>query len=146
MQFTFPGIPVIWSGDEFGLDGLNGEQSRTPMPWNNERKHDQAMLPIYQQLTRIRKANSALNEGSMRFIYASAEAIVYAREDSKQTVVVCVTRGTDQEILIPKDAVPNLINATNIHGGGEIVADGTMLKLPGSALTANIWSLRSTRG
>ena len=146
MQFTFPGIPVIWAGDEFGLDGFNGENSRTPMPWNNERKHDKSMLPIYQQLTKLRKENSALNAGSMRFLYASAEAIVYAREDSKQTVVVCVTRGTDQEILIPKDAVPNLINATNIHGGGEIVLDGSMLKLPGSALSANIWSLRSTRG
>ena len=146
MQFTFPGIPVIWAGDEFGLDGFNGENSRTPMPWNNERKHDKSMLPIYQQLTRLRKENSALNAGSMRFIYASAEAVVYVREDSKQSVVVCVTRGKDENILIPKDAVPNLAKATNVFGGGEIVAQGSMLKLPASALSANIWSLRSTRG
>ncbi|MEY3473190.1 MAG: hypothetical protein RLY22_693 [Actinomycetota bacterium] len=146
MQFTFPGIPVIWAGDEFGLDGFNGENSRTPMPWNNERKHDKSMLPIYQQLTRLRKENSALNAGSMRFIYASAEAVVYVREDSKQSIVVCVTRGKDENILIPKDAVPNLAKATNVFGGGEIVAQGSMLKLPASALSANIWSLRSTRG
>jgi alpha-glucosidase len=146
MQFTFPGIPVIWAGDEFGLDGFNGENSRTPMPWNNERKHDKSMLPIYRELTRLRKENSALNAGSMRFIYASAEAVVYVREDSKQSVVVCVTRGKDENILIPKDAVPNLAKATNIFGGGDIVAEGSMLKLPASALSANIWSLRSTRG
>jgi alpha-glucosidase len=146
MQFTFPGIPVIWAGDEFGLDGFNGENSRTPMPWNNERKHDKKMLPIYRELTRLRKENSALNAGSMRFIYASAEAVVYVREDSKQSVVVCVTRGKDENILIPKDALPNLAKATNIFGGGEIVAQGSMLKLPASALSANIWSLRSTRG
>ena len=146
MQFTFPGIPVIWAGDEFGLDGFNGENSRTPMPWNNERKHDKSMLPIYQQLTRLRKENSALNAGSMRFIYASAEAVVYVREDSKQSIVVCVTRGKDENILIPKDAVPNLAKATNVFGGGEIVVQGSMLKLPASALSANIWSLRSTRG
>ena len=146
MQFTFPGIPVIWAGDEFGLDGFNGENSRTPMPWNNERKHDKSMLPIYQQLTKVRKENSALNAGSMRFIYASTEAVVYVREDSKQSVVVCVTRGKDENILIPKDAVPNLAKATNVFGGGEIVVQGSMLKLPASALSANIWSLRSTRG
>jgi alpha-glucosidase len=146
MQFTFPGIPVIWAGDEFGLDGFNGENSRTPIPWNNERKHDNSMLPIYRELTRLRKENSALNAGSMRFIYASAEAVVYVREDSKQSVVVCVTRGKDENILIPKDAVPNLAKATNVFGGGEIVAQGSMLKLPASALSANIWSLRSTRG
>jgi alpha-glucosidase len=146
MQFTFPGIPVIWAGDEFGLDGFNGENSRTPIPWNNERKHDKSMLPIYRELTRLRKENSALNAGSMRFIYASAEAVVYVREDSKQSVVVCVTRGKDENILIPKDAVPNLAKAINIFGGGDIVAVGSMFKLPASALSANIWSLRSTRG
>lgn len=146
MQFTFPGIPVIWAGDEFGLDGFNGENSRTPIPWNNERKHDKSMLPIYQQLTKLRKTNSALNDGSMRFIYASAEAIVYVRENSKQSVVVCVTRGTDDEILIPKDAVPHLAKATNIFGGAEIKVEGSFLKLPGKALSANIWSLRTTRG
>jgi len=146
MQFTFPGIPVIWAGDEFGLDGFNGEKSRTPLPWKNERKHDKSMLPIYQQLAKVRKENSALNEGSMRFVYASAEAIVYAREDGKQTVVVCVTRGRDDEILIPKDAIPNLAKATNIFGGGEISVEGSNLRLPGAALSANVWSLRSTRG
>jgi alpha-glucosidase len=146
MQFTFPGIPVIWAGDEFGLDGFNGESSRTPMPWNNESKRDKELLPIYQQLTRLRRENSALNEGSMRFIYASSEAIVYVREDGRQSVVVCVTRGKDENILIPKDAVPNLAKAINIFGGGDIVAEGSMLKLPASALSANIWSLRSTRG
>jgi alpha-glucosidase len=146
MQFTFPGIPVIWAGDEFGLDGFNGEKSRTPLPWNNEREHDRSMLPVYQELAKIRKQNPALNEGSMRFVYASAEAIVYVREDAKQAVVVCVTRKADHKIVIPKDAVPGLAKATNLFGGGKIVVEGPNLKLPADALTANIWSLRSSRG
>jgi alpha-glucosidase len=145
MQFTFPGIPVIWAGDEFGLDGFNGENSRTPLPWNNERKHDTAMLPIYQQLAKVRRENSALNEGSMRFIYASAEAIVFVREDKKQTIVVSVTRGEDKNILLPKDAVPGLAKAENIFGGGEIKVSGSNLHLPGGKLAANIWRLRATK-
>ncbi len=146
MQFTFPGIPVIWAGDEFGLEGFNGEKSRTPLPWNNERPHDKSMLPIYQQLTKIRKENPALNDGSMRFVYASDEAIVYVRENAKQAVVVCVTRKKDANILIPKDAVPGLAKATNLFGGGQVVVEGSHLRLPGDALSANVWSLRSTRG
>ncbi|MEY2677119.1 MAG: hypothetical protein RL510_1139 [Actinomycetota bacterium] len=145
MQFTFPGIPVIWAGDEFGLDGFNGENSRTPLPWNNERKHDTSMLPIYQQLTKIRRENSALNEGSMRFTYSSPEAVVYVREDKKQTIVVCVTRGADKNIKLPKDAVPGLAKAENIFGGGSIKADGATLHLPGDKLSANIWRLRATK-
>ena len=145
MQFTFPGIPVIWAGDEFGLDGFNGENSRTPLPWNNERKHDTAMLPIYQQLAKLRRENSALNEGSMRFVYSSAEAIVFVREDKKQTIIVSVTRGEDKNILLPKDAVPGLAKAENIFGGGEIKVSGSNLHLPGGKLAANIWRLRATK-
>ena len=145
MQFTFPGIPVIWAGDEFGLDGFNGENSRTPLPWNNERKHDTAMLPIYQQLAQVRRENSALNEGSMRFIYASAEAIVFVREDKKQTIVVSVTRGEDKNIKLPKDAVPGLAKAENIFGGGQIRVGDSKLHLPGGKLTANVWRLRATK-
>ena len=145
MQFTFPGIPVIWAGDEFGLDGFNGEKSRTPLPWNNERKHDTSMLPIYQQLTKIRHENSALNEGSMRFIYASAEAVVYVREDSKQTIVVAVTRGEDKNIKLPKDAVPGLAKAENLVGGGQIKVGDSKLHLPGHKLSVNIWRLRATK-
>lgn len=145
MQFTFPGIPVIWAGDEFGLDGFNGENSRTPLPWNNERKHDTAMLPIYQQLANLRKENSALNDGSMRFVYASAEAIVYVRESKKQTIVVCVTRGEDKKIKLPKDAVPGLAKAQNIFGGGKLKLDGSFIHLPGDKLTANVWRLRATK-
>jgi len=143
MQFTFPGIPVIWAGDEFGLDGFNGENSRTPLPWNNERKHDTAMLPIYQQLAKLRRENSALNEGSMRFVYASAEAIVFVREDNKQTIVVSVTRGEDKNIRLPKDAVPGLAKAENIFGGGKIRVGDSKLHLPGGKLTANVWRLRA---
>ena len=145
MQFTFPGIPVIWAGDEFGLDGFNGEKSRTPLPWNNERKHDTSMLPIYQQLTKLRHENSALNDGSMRFVYASAEAIVYVRENKKQTIVVAVTRGEDKHIKLPKDAVPGLAKAENIFGGGEITTQGANLHLPGAKLSANVWRLRATK-
>ncbi len=145
MQFTFPGIPVIWAGDEFGLDGFNGEKSRTPLPWNNERKHDTSMLPIYQQLAKIRRENSALNEGSMRFIYASAEAVVYVREDKKQTIVVAVTRGEDKHIKLPKDAVPGLAKAENIFGGGQIKVGDSKLHLPGDKLSANVWRLRASK-
>jgi alpha-glucosidase len=93
----------------------------------------------------MRKENSALNDGSMRFVYASAEAIVYVRENSKQTIVVAVTRGEDKHIKLPKDAVPGLAKAENIFGKGKIKLVDGKLHLPGDKLTANIWRLRATK-
>jgi len=141
MQFTFPGMPVIWAGDEFGLDGFNGENSRTPIPWNNERPNDKAMLKTYQELAAIRKANSALHDGSMRFIYASAEALVYVRENRKQSIVVLVSRGSDAGIKISTEAVAGLRQAENLFGGAKISISGKSATLPSDKLNLQIWRL-----
>ena len=141
MQFTFPGIPVIWAGDEFGLDGFNGEASRTPIPWNNERPHDTKMIDTYAELAKIRRGNSALNDGSMRFLYASEEALVFVRENSKQSILVVATRGADNKIVLPRDVVDNLAKAENLFGGGKLTLSASTVKLPGEKLSLNIWRL-----
>lgn len=141
LQFTFPGIPVIWAGDEFGLDGFNGEESRTPIPWNNERPHDTKMIDTYAALAKIRRTNSALNDGSMRFVYASDEAIVFVRENGKQSILVAATRGTDNKIVLPRDVVANIAKAENLFGGGKLTLTSTSVKVPGDKLSLNIWRL-----
>jgi alpha-glucosidase len=144
VQFTFPGIPMIWAGDEFGLDGFNGENSRTPLPWNNERPHDASMIAVYSDLAKIRRENPALTEGGLRFLFASDDAVVYVREHKKQDVLVCVTRGRDSKIKLPTDALAGLNNAENIYGGGELKKIRNAVTLPGAAMSVNVWRLPKT--
>jgi alpha-glucosidase len=144
MQFTFPGMPVIWAGDEFGLDGGNGEESRTPIPWNDERPNDKSMLEVYKQLAKIRKTNSALHDGSMRFVYVSAELIAYVRENKKQSILVVVSRGEDPRATIPLDALAGIRGARNLFGGGKLKVIGKEVLLPNEPLSVNIWALAST--
>ncbi|MEY4450464.1 MAG: hypothetical protein RLZZ304_839 [Actinomycetota bacterium] len=145
LQFTFPGIPVVWAGDEFGLDGFNGENSRTPLPWNNERPHDTAMIETYAQLAAIRKSNPALVDGAMRFLYASKEAIVFVREHKKQSVLVCATRGKDDEIAFDASSVFGLKDAVNLFGGGKLKVGKNKVSLPGDKMSINIWSLPAAK-
>ena len=144
MQFTFPGMPVIWAGDEFGLDGGNGEESRTPIPWNDERPNDKSMLEVYKALAKIRKTNSALHDGSMRFVYVSAELIAYVRENKKQSILVVVSRGEDPRAAIPLDAVAGIRGARNLFGAGKLKVIGKEVLLPNEPLSANIWALASS--
>jgi alpha-glucosidase len=141
MQFTFPGMPVIWAGDEFGLDGSNGEESRTPIPWNNERPNDQSMLVHYKAFAKIRKENSALHDGSMRFVYVSDELIAYVRENKKQAILVVASRGTDENASIPATAVPGIRTAKNLYGGAKLVKSGKNIVLPNEPLSINIWKI-----
>jgi alpha-glucosidase len=144
MQFTFPGMPVIWAGDEFGLDGRNGEESRTPIPWNNERPNDRTMLVNYKAFAKIRKENSALHDGSMRFVYVSDETIAYVRENKKQSILVVASRGSNTNASIPLDAVKGLKQAENLFGGAKIKVEGKNAILPSDALSINIWRLPAT--
>jgi alpha-glucosidase len=141
MQFTFPGMPVIWAGDEFGLDGQNGEESRTPIPWNNERANDRSMIEVYKAFAKIRKYNTALHDGSMRFVYVSEEAIAYVRENKKQTILTVVTRGMDIKASISLDAVSGLRQAENLFGGAKLFVEGKAVKLPNQPLSINIYRL-----
>ena len=145
LQFTFPGIPVVWAGDEFGLDGFNGENSRTPLPWNNERPHDTAMIETYAQLAAIRKTNPALVEGGMRFLYASKEAIVFIREHKKQSVLVAATRGKDDDIKFDAASVFGADQAVNLFGGGKLKVGKKNIHLPGDKMSINIWSLPAAK-
>ena len=143
MQFTFPGIPMIFAGDEFGLDGWNGESSRTPIPWNGERKSDPSMIETYARLAQIRKKHKVLVDGSMRFLYASKEALVYIRESNTESVLVCASRGRDRKIEIPREAVAFAERAENLFGNGNLRVVGGKIRYDAVALDLQIWRLPS---
>ena len=143
MQFTFPGIPMVFSGDEFGLDGWNGESSRTPMPWDGERGADPSMIATYARLAQIRKKHRSLVDGSMRFLYASKEALVYIRESKTESVLVCVSRGKDRKVEFPAEAIASPERAENLFGNGNLRVVGSKVRYDAVALDLQIWRLPS---
>ena len=143
LQFTFPGIPMIFAGDEFGLDGTNGEYSRTPIPWNGERPFDPTMIETYARLAQIRKKHRSLVEGSMRWLYASDEAMAFIRESKTESVLVIASRKKDRRIEFPKDSVGGAENAENLFGNGELRVVGGKIRYEAVALDLQIWRLPS---
>jgi alpha-glucosidase len=143
LQFTLPGIPMIFAGDEFGLEGVNGEASRTPIPWNNERPNSTEMIATYAALAAIRKKQRALTEGSLRWLYASNEALAFARETKTDTVLVIASRGKDRRVEFSAEALPSVLAAENLFGGGNLRAVGTKIRYDATALDLQIWRLPS---
>ncbi|MFM7014175.1 MAG: glycoside hydrolase family 13 protein [Actinomycetota bacterium] len=146
LQFSLPGIPVIFAGDEFGLEGNNGEHSRTPIPWNDERENDRSMIEVYSKLAKIRRENATLVSGSVRWLYSSKEAIVFVREDEAATILICATRYGDPNIKLPMDSLTDIEQAKNLFGNGSITVAGSWLMLPSQPLGVNIWRLPPPRG
>jgi alpha-glucosidase len=87
---TLPGIPMVWAGDEFGLTGVDGEHSRTAIPW--DRGTEGEHIALYRELLDLRRAHQVLVDGGVRWLHASADALVFVREGVGESVLVMAAR------------------------------------------------------
>lgn len=92
LQATLPGTPMVFAGSEFGLTGVSGEYSRTPMPWNRPDDQDLPTLAAYQELFRLRASEPALRHGGLRWIHADADSLMFLRETESHSIVVAAAR------------------------------------------------------
>ena len=80
LQFTLPGVPMLFAGDEIGLEGVHGEDSRRPFPWAHPEAWDDDTLATYAGLARLRHEHEALRRGGLRWAHVDDDALVYLRE------------------------------------------------------------------
>lgn len=90
--FTYPGVPSIFAGDELGLEGSWGEDSRRTIDWDNPDSWDVTLLAEVKKLIRIRRERDALINGGLRWIYSGDDAIGYLRESKKEKIFVFISR------------------------------------------------------
>ncbi|MGP4033056.1 glycoside hydrolase family 13 protein [Pseudarthrobacter sp. 1C304] len=99
LMFALPGVPVVFAGDEFGLEGHNGEASRTPMPWNDPARVRTDLRGDYAALTALRRNQPALTGGGIRWLYAHGDAMAFIRETGDGSVLVAVARAAAEVVL-----------------------------------------------
>ena len=92
LMVGLPGTPMIFAGDEIGVQGKWGEDSRTPHPWEALHSWDHQIFDAYSKLNRIRVASDALINGGLRFIHIQPDAIVFMRESESERLLICVAR------------------------------------------------------
>ncbi|PLX26931.1 hypothetical protein C0583_05470 [Candidatus Parcubacteria bacterium] len=93
MQFSFPGAPMFFYGDEIGLDGANDPDCRKPMLWKdikNDSKMDNRLKGFYKRLIKIRKNNKVLREGKLDFDFYDDKknVLIYSRNLGDQKVII----------------------------------------------------------
>ncbi len=93
LQFTLPGIPCIYYGDEAGMEGYRDPFNRRPYPWGKE---DTQLLAWYQMLGKLRGAHqAALSDGEIDILTAENGVFAYRRGAGDHAVTVIVNRGRD---------------------------------------------------
>lgn len=138
---TYPGVPMIFAGDEWGAEGVTGEQGRVAMPWGEPGRQDHELFAVYRTLIALRNAHPALQEGGMRWVLVHDDALAYVRETDTETLLVLASRAPWPGALLPAD-LPGLDDATLLHGEHGLARDGDGWHLPGAGPAVGIWLLR----
>ncbi|MCL2326747.1 MAG: alpha-amylase family glycosyl hydrolase, partial [Proteobacteria bacterium] len=92
---TSPGLPLIYYGDEFGLEGSNDPDNRRMMKFGDTLNSEQQMtLGFVQLLGQIRTRHSALRRGSRESLGCSGSKLwVYKMSDAAETILVGLSGG-----------------------------------------------------
>ncbi|MDR2167728.1 MAG: glycoside hydrolase family 13 protein [Clostridiales bacterium] len=93
MQFTWPGCPTIYYGDEAGLAGWTDPDNRRPFPWNSI---NQSFFDFHKEIIRIHKSHGALRGGSLKFLHVDFGVLAYARWNDDESLI-CAINNTHQD-------------------------------------------------
>ena len=116
LQFTFPGAPMVYYGDEAGMWGANDPCCRKPMVWPDVAHEDEAVLPdgsprlqpdpvafdpelhnYYRTLIHLRKDCQALRFGDFSVLFADdrKEMLAFRRRAEDDRVIIAINRGKE---------------------------------------------------
>lgn len=122
LQYTLPGVPCVYYGDEAGLEGYRDPFNRGCYPWGRE---DEGLLHWYRRLGQLRRACAALREGGFRPLDSAPGALCYERRDGDSLLLCGVNAGEEDASLSLPEAWRD---GTVSLGDGRI--EGSVLRLP----------------
>ena len=114
LLFTMPGIPSIYYGSEWGIEGRKEPYSDAPLRprLTPERADSMAVHPdlvhAVKRLASIRAAHPALREGGYRELHVSHEQFAFTRPgEGEQVIVVVNSSSRSASCTLRADAVPD---------------------------------------
>jgi glycosidase len=133
LQFTQPGAPIIYNGDEAGMWGGDDPDERKPNLWPefkydsetahpygksrpiDEVKFDKNLFNWYQKIISIRNKNTVLSLGNIVFNYVDNQNKIlgYTREYKGEKIFVLVNNNNENK-PIQSEKIQNLLSAKSI--------------------------------
>lgn len=99
IQMTFIGIPVIYYGDETGMEGGGDPYCRQPMLWESKQNND--IREYYKKAAELRRDNIVFRRGDIKMVYAdkNSNLLIYERVYGDEKATVIINSG-EKEFLI----------------------------------------------
>ena len=125
--YTFPGSPMIYYGDEAGMEGAADPFNRGTYPWDRE---DEVLLAWFRKLGQLRKSRPSLRRGAIRYLAAEGPLLAFAREVFSETTATLVNAGDEaRTVRLPDTHYQDLLTKEDIPGGELTIPPHTVLLL-----------------
>ncbi len=131
IQYTLPGVPSVYYGDEAGMEGYSDPFNRRFYPWGEENTE---LLDWYKLLGGIRHESKALKDGEYKAVSDILGAVAYIREAEGEKLMLIANRN-EEEITY---YMPPEMHSGKVLCGGEDVGNGNVRIPPLSAIIVRL--------
>lgn len=127
LLYAFPGSPMVYYGDEAGMEGFEDPFNRGTYPWGRE---DQALQKHFTLLGKLRGERPSLQSGELRWLCARGPLLAFAREEGEEITAAILNAGEAMEEI--SISWPRHL-ATDVISGQQFAAvqDRLTLRVPG---------------
>jgi cyclomaltodextrinase len=102
-QFTYPGIPALYYGDEIGLNGDKDPDCRKTMRWNPQ-DQDHLILEATKALTGLRRKYQSLRQGLYHDLYLGESLFGFVRSGKSEQVLVAINMSRESRTIeVPQE-------------------------------------------
>ena len=138
LQYTLPGVPCLYYGDEIGMPGCGDPFNRAAYDWMGG---DRQLREWYRLLGRLRALCPALRKGGLEPVRFHAGHAVYLRRSGEDALLIAVNRWCDGEALpLPDDFAQSVALAGPPPVNGQLWIPAEDVCLLGSGPWTRRWN------
>lgn len=136
MLYTMPGLPSVYYGSEWGIQGRKTNGSDAPLRPHlelasiHQRASHKALPAVISRLAQMRKDSMALSLGSYRQLYVSHQQMAYLREYQGEKIIIVMNSSEEKENLtltLPGGIGGKFVDILN--GGEPLVSENSRLSI-----------------
>ncbi len=120
--FAFPGSPMVYYGDEAGMEGGGDPFNRGTYPWGQE---DKTLVEWFTRLGAFRQQRPSLQRGTLTWLAAEGSLLAFSREYEGEITILVVNAGTETRAL----TLPRLSGMVDLLRSQELPAGENGLNL-----------------
>ena len=126
IQFTLPGVPLIYYGDETALKGGKEPDNRKSYPW---RKEDKDLSDFYGKIVNIRNNENSLKKGDLIIHETDPEVFVFERNYENEKVIVLVNVSNEQKLIKGINLSGSYVNLFNVSEKYKFVGNNSIMSI-----------------